>query len=67
MLRQPPEIDHARCGGCGRCLPACPFGLLSLETTGFRKRAMLAQTERCTGCQRCVVACQVDALKPRSL
>jgi ferredoxin len=53
------------CSGCGRCLPVCPVGALTLETDGAqgrgRKRAVLAE-EKCLGCGVCVRNCQRNAL-----
>jgi len=56
-----PEVDAARCTGCGRCVSACPERLFTLEVAGFRKHAVL----RSTGCNRCLLcrsACPVGAL-----
>jgi NAD-dependent dihydropyrimidine dehydrogenase PreA subunit len=67
MLQRRPAIDTTRCAGCGRCLPACPQGLLSLDVVGYRKLAALRNLDRCTACQRCASACLVEALRPQSL
>ena len=58
-----PEVDIARCTGCGRCVAACAERLLSLEVSGYRKHAVLKAPQRCTRCLDCLVACPVGALK----
>lgn len=54
-----------RCRGCGSCVRACPFGVLSLEMVGH-------QVAKCDLCQdrierglepRCVAVCPTGALR----
>jgi electron transfer flavoprotein alpha subunit len=45
------------CIGCGKCVPVCPFGALSLEN---RKAAV---NSACTLCGACVSVCPVKALE----
>jgi NAD-dependent dihydropyrimidine dehydrogenase PreA subunit len=56
------EINTARCTGCGRCVAACPFRVLTLEVSGYRKHAALQDSRRCSGCDACLPACPVGAL-----
>lgn len=58
-----PTIDFLLCSGCGRCVAACPEKIITLETVGFRKNAVMVHPERCTSCGRCVIACPVAALR----
>lgn len=58
----PPEIDTARCTGCGRCVASCRDRLITLEVSGFRKCALLALPERCRRCAACAAACPVRAI-----
>lgn len=57
-----PEVDAARCTGCGRCVAACPERLFTLEVSGFRKHALLGAPTRCNRCLECLAACPVGAL-----
>ena len=52
-----PEIDTARCTGCGWCVAACPLHLLSLERIGWKKKSVLGDASACTGCRLCAVRC----------
>ena len=62
-----PQIDNARCTGCGWGVAACPLHLLSLERQGWRKTSVLHGAERCTGCKLCEVKCPfgVISMQPR--
>lgn len=57
-----PEVDTARCTGCGRCIAVCRERLLTLEVSGYRKHAVLTISKRCTRCLDCLAACPVAAL-----
>jgi ferredoxin len=57
-----PSIDAARCTGCGWCVAACPFHLLSLERDGWRKSSVIRDTDACTGCSKCAVKCPFNVI-----
>ncbi len=57
-----PAIDADRCTGCGRCVAACAPHVLSLETTNWRKAAVLHDTAGCTGCSVCAAVCPFEAI-----
>ncbi len=57
-----PKVNPARCTGCGRCVAACPERLFTLETTGYRKQAVLVAPELCSRCLRCIAECPIGAL-----
>lgn len=58
-----PEIDPARCTGCGWCVAACPPHVLSLHVLDGRKTSTLDDAAGCTGCALCFVRCPFDAIK----
>lgn len=60
--RSLPEIDAARCTGCGRCIAACHLPLIAFQTKNWRKTAVLQAADRCNGCARCAVHCPVQAI-----
>ena len=60
-----PEIDTARCTGCGRCVAACEPHVLSLEVVRWKKFAVLHDAQRCTGCSDCAVVCPFHVIKMR--
>lgn len=61
-LKVAPFIDIVRCSGCGRCVAACPQRIITLETVGYRKHAVLTRPEHCTGCAACLNACPLGAI-----
>ncbi|NBD19079.1 4Fe-4S dicluster domain-containing protein [Aquabacterium fontiphilum] len=62
-----PQVDPARCTGCGRCVAACPPRVLWLASAHPRgwgpKQAVLHDVPGCTGCARCAVVCPFDAIR----
>lgn len=60
-----PDIDPARCTGCGRCVAVCEPHVLSLEVDHWRKHATLDDPGRCTGCSDCAVICPFHAITMR--
>jgi thioredoxin reductase (NADPH) len=54
-----PEIDPARCIGCGACVRACPEGdILGL----INRKAILVEPSECIGHGACRLACPSDAI-----
>ena len=49
-------IDKDTCTGCESCIPACPFGALSM------KEGIAVVDEKCTFCGDCVDTCPVSAI-----
>lgn len=50
-------IDANTCTGCESCIPACPFGALSM------KEGIAVVDDKCTFCGACVDVCPVGAIK----
>ncbi len=51
-------VDQARCNGCGRCLPSCPYGVFGWSGS----TAVAADVEACRLCGRCLQACPTAAI-----
>ena len=49
-------IDKGTCSACESCIPACPFGALSM------KEEVATVDEKCTFCGACVDVCPVGAI-----
>lgn len=69
------RINPFRCKACGKCVKACPKGLIEMIPLGERKAAVMcknhdkgAVTRReckagCIGCMKCVKVCEAGAIK----
>jgi formate hydrogenlyase subunit 6/NADH:ubiquinone oxidoreductase subunit I len=66
-----PELDHAKCNGCGKCVDACPVEALALVSANdpkkARRKAARLDDDLCLGCGVCVQTCPEVGLrlKPR--
>ncbi len=54
------RVAADECKGCGRCLKACPKGLLSIGSEINRQgylAVVVSDDERCIGCGSCFYQC----------
>jgi uncharacterized Fe-S center protein len=51
------RVDAARCKGCGKCAPMCPFEALTLVDD-----VCVVDEARCMGCGVCEAACAQEAM-----
>ena len=62
-----PEIDRARCNGCGKCVTACPVEAMALVSANDpkapKKRTVRLVEDGCLGCGVCVPTCRPGALR----
>ena len=56
-----PAVDAARCDGCGKCLPSCRAGAVTVEPTALGPRARIDDA-RCVECEQCIFACPTKAI-----
>jgi heterodisulfide reductase subunit A-like polyferredoxin len=57
-----PEVDPARCRGCGRCVEICPFEAVGLKENPDGTFTSVVYRHNCVGCGGCVGRCPVTAL-----
>ena len=62
------QVETALCQACGRCVEACPNGVLRLVGFLAHRHVRIGRADLCQGCRKCVRACASGAIKaqPRS-
>jgi ferredoxin len=59
MNTEVPEIDPAKCTGCGDCVVECPTGALEL----VEDKAVIVRPDDCSYCADCESTCSFDAIQ----
>jgi len=57
------EVDAARCGACGACISACPYGAVARDPATGKARV---EPLHCHGCGTCAAACPTGAASARA-
>ena len=65
-----PEIDAAKCSGCGKCAEVCPVEAMGMVSAGDphkpKRRKARVNEDLCLGCGVCVRQCRKEAAKLKS-
>lgn len=56
------EVDAVRCGACGVCIAACPYGAVARDPATGKARV---EPVHCHGCGTCAAACPTGAAGAR--
>jgi len=59
QIKLTPQIDAAKCTGCGTCTDACPADVIT------KAQPARFDLSRCIGCMCCVEVCPQSALSPK--
>jgi NAD-dependent dihydropyrimidine dehydrogenase PreA subunit len=59
MNTEVPEIDPAKCTGCGDCVDQCPTGAVEL----VEGKAVVARPDDCSYCTDCESICPDEAIR----
>ena len=59
MNTEVPEIDPAKCTGCGDCVDECPTGAVEL----VEDKAVIARPDDCSYCTDCESICSYEAIQ----
>ena len=54
-------VNAAACDGCAECVPACPFGAITMGGNDGSQRATI-EAAACKGCGACAPACPTGAI-----
>jgi MinD superfamily P-loop ATPase len=54
-----PQLDEARCTGCGDCVAACPTACLDMLAV----LPWLPRPRDCVSCSVCALVCPADAIQ----
>ncbi len=55
------NVDENLCGGCGICESVCPYGAVTVEEVGGKRKARVNEA-KCKGCGSCGAACPSGAI-----
>jgi len=61
-------VDETKCTGCGKCIKACPIGVIEWKPEGEaapggkKKRRVRVDPDACLGCGVCYTSCKVGAI-----
>ena len=57
-----PEVNSARCTGCGDCVAVCPTDCLAMSAPSSA-RPWLPRPLDCVSCAACELVCAPDAIR----
>ncbi len=72
-VKKLPVVDEEKCAACGKCVAACPKGVLELQSVNSGVALLCRNTDKlkavmdvckagCIGCQKCAKSCVFEAI-----